>query len=112
MKENHQANPKITTMPKGRTWVKPRKQVDQVLKTRTPRKTQKLRNLHRRIPPTILTRTILGVMTAGVTMNGMLTGVRLDGMKVGIKSMAMPQAHFHMEVLILVSSAVRSGLFG
>ena len=41
-------------------------------------------------------------MMAGVTMNGMMTGDRLDGMKVGIKRMTIPQAHFHLEVLILV----------
>ena len=38
---------------------------------------------------------------AGFTMNGMMIGVRLDGVKVGIKSMTIPQAHFHVEVLIL-----------
>ena len=35
-------------------------------------------------------------------MNGMMTGVRLDDMKVGSKPMTIPQAHFHLDVLILV----------
>ena len=42
-------------------------------------------------------------MMAGVMINGMMTGVQLDGSKVGNKRMAIPQAHFHLEVLILVS---------
>ena len=72
-RENSKENPKV---PKVRTRVKPRKLVYQVLKTWNQRQVQKLRN--RRIPLTILTRTILGVMMAGVTMNEMRTGVRLD----------------------------------
>ena len=36
---------------------------------------------HTCIPLTIPTRTTLGVMMAGVTMNGMMTGVRLDGIE-------------------------------
>ena len=56
---------------------------DQVLETRNQRLTQKLWNLLRRTPLTLLTRKILGVLMAVVTMNGMMTGVRLDGMKVG-----------------------------
>ena len=35
-------------------------------------------------------------------MNGMMTGLRLDDMKVVIKLMTIPQAHFHLGVLILV----------
>ena len=35
-------------------------------------------------------------------MNGRMTGARLDGMKVGSKPVTLPQAHFHLEVLILV----------
>ena len=57
----------------------------QVLNTRHPRQIQKLRHLHRRIPLTTLTQTILGAMMSGVTFHGMVTGVRLDGMKVGVK---------------------------
>ena len=57
-----------------------------VLKTRNQRQVQKLRNLHRRIPLIFLTRTILGVIMAGVTMDGMMTGARLDGTKVGNKT--------------------------
>ena len=52
-----------------------------------------------------------GVM-AGVLMNGMMTGVRLDGTKVGNKCMTIPQAHFHMEVWILVPRVVLNGLNG
>ena len=66
-------------------------------KTRHQRQVQKLRNLHRRIPLTIHTRTIPGVMMAGVTMDGMLTGARLDGMKVGNKPVTIPQTHFSLE---------------
>ena len=60
------------------------------------------RNMHRCIPLTTLTQTILGVMTVGVTLNGMMTGIKLDGMKAGIKLMTTLQAHFHLEVLMLV----------
>ena len=52
-----------------------------------------------------------GTMT-GVLMNGMMTGVLLDGTKVGNKRMTLPQAHFHMEVLMSVPPVVRSGLSG
>ena len=38
------------------------------------------------IPLTCLARTILSLVMAGVTMNGMMTEIRLDGMKVGINS--------------------------
>ena len=34
--------------------------------------------------------------------NGTMTGILLDGTKVGIKRMTLPQAHFHLEVWILV----------
>ena len=37
-----------------------------------------------------------------VMMNGMMTGVRLVGTKVGNKRMTIPQAHFHLKVLIFV----------
>ena len=39
-----------------------------------------------------------------------MTGVLLDGTKVGNKRMTLPQAHFHLEVWILVPRVVRSGL--
>ena len=49
---------------------------------------------------------------AAVLLNGIMTGVLLDGTKVGNKRMTLPQAHFHLEVWILVPPAVRSGLNG
>ena len=53
---------------------------------------------------------MVGIVTigtiAGVLMNGMMTGVLLDGTKVGNKRMTLPQAHFHLEVWILVPRAV------
>ena len=52
----------------------------------------------------------LCVRMAGVTMPGMMTGVRLDCMKVGIEPMTIPKGHFHLDVLILLPWAVRSGL--
>ena len=97
VRENHKENPKG---PKVRSRVKPRKLVYQVLKNRNQRQAQKLRNLQRRIPLTILTRTIPGVMMAGETMNGM-TGVRMDGMKVGIKLTTTPQDHLEVSILVL-----------
>ena len=48
----------------------------------------------------------------GVLMNGIMTGVLLDSTKVGNERMTLPQAHFHLEVWILVPLAVRSGLNG
>ena len=48
----------------------------------------------------------------GVLMNGMMTGVLLDGTKVGNKRTTILQAHFHMEVRILVPRVVRNGLNG
>ena len=65
-------NPKEPEVPKA----KHRKLVYEVLKTRNQRQVRKLRNLHRRVP-----LTILGFTMAGVLMNGMMTGVRLDGTK-------------------------------
>ena len=47
------------------------------------------------------TRTLPGMVMTGV-QNGRMTGVLLDGTKVGIKRMTIPQAHFHLEVWILV----------
>ena len=66
-----------TECAKGSYIRKTRKLVHQEMKTRSQRQAQKLRNLHRRIPMTILTRTIPGVTMAGVTMNGMMAGVGL-----------------------------------
>ena len=43
-----------------------------------------------------------GFMMTGVVVNGVMTGVRLDGSKVVNKRMTIPQAHFHLQVLILV----------
>ena len=51
-----------------------------------------------------------GVMTNEVIMSGMMTGVRLDGTKVVNKRVTIPQAHFHVEVLISVPRVVQSGL--
>ena len=73
VRENQKENPKVPKVSKVRTRVKPRKLVYQVLKTRNQRQAQKLRKLHGRVPLTILARTILSVMMAGVTMNGMIT---------------------------------------
>ena len=69
-------------MPEVRTSVTPRKLVYPVLKHQNQRQVQKLKNLHRRITLTFLTRTIPGVMMAGVKMNGMMTGAPLDGIEV------------------------------
>ena len=94
-----------TKVPKSHTRAKHRKLVSQVLKARNRRQARKLRNLHRRVPLT-LPGTMVGMVSngtmAGVMMNGMMIGVRLDGTKVGNKRMTLPQAHFHLEVLILV----------
>ena len=81
--------PKLPNVPKVRSRVKPRKLLYPVLKIRNLRQVQKLKNLHRCIPPTILTRTVLDVMMTGVTMIGMLAGK-----KVGNKPVTIPQAHF------------------
>ena len=108
-RENPKESPKEpkvrTKVPKAHTRVNPRKLVYQVLKTRNQRQARKLRNLHRRVPLT-LPGTMVGTVTngtmAGVLMNGLMTGVRLDGTKVVNKRMTLPQAHFHLEVLISV----------
>ena len=100
VRDDPKENPKVPKVPKVRTRVKPRKLAYQVWRSETSSETQ---FLHKCIPLTIPTRTTLGVMMAGVTMNGMMTGVRLDGMRVGIKLVTTPQAHFHLEVWILVS---------
>ena len=109
---------------KGTKGAKGRKLVSQVLKTRNQRHARKLRNLHSHVPLT-LPGTMVGIvpngtmagvlmngMMTGVLMNEMMTGVLLDGTKVGNKRMTLPQAHFHMEVWILVPPVVRSGLNG
>ena len=104
-----------TKVPKAFTRVKHRKLVSQVVKNRNQRRTRKLRNLHRHTPWTV-PGTMVGSVTngtmAGVSVSGMLTGVLLDGTKVGSKRMTLPQAHFHLEVWILVPRVVRSGLNG
>ena len=108
-------SPQEPKVPKGCTKVKHRKLVYQVLKTRNQRQARKLRNLHRRVSLT-LPGTMVGMVTngtmAGVLMNGMMTGVRLDGTKDGNKRMTLPQAHFHLEVWMLVPPVVRSCLNG
>ena len=85
---------------------KHRKLVYQVWKTRNQRQARKLRNLHKHVPLTIHGFMMDGVLTngmvAGVVMNGMMTGVRLGATKVLNKRMTIPQAHFRLEVWILV----------
>ena len=76
---NPKENPKEPKEPKVRTRVKHRKLVYQVLKTRKQRQARKLRNLHRRVPPTIL-----GCMMAGVMMNGTMAGVFISGVMIGV----------------------------
>ena len=96
---NPDENPKV---PKVRTRVKPRKLVYQVLKTRNQRQAQKTRNLHRRSPLTILTRTLLGVMIAGVTLNGMITELQLEWHEGWDQTCDNSASPFSLEVLILV----------
>ena len=105
-RENPKGNPKEPKVPKAHTRVKHRKWVYQVLKDRNRRQAQTFRNLHRHVP-----LTLLGTM-AGVSMNGMMTGALLDGTKDGNQRMTFPQAHFRLEVWILVPRVVRSGLDG
>ena len=71
--EENQRKSKGTRGAQGKTH---RKLVYEVLKTRNQRQVRKLRNLHRRVP-----LTILGFTVAGVLKNGIMTGVRLDGTK-------------------------------
>ena len=111
----HSKEPKVRTkVPKADTRAKHRKLVSQILKTRDRRQARTFRNLHRHVPLT-LPGTMVGISTNGtmaeVSMNGMMTGVLLDGAKVGNKRMAVPQAHFHLEVWMSVPP-VRSGLNG
>ena len=100
-------NPKEPKVPTAK--VKPRKLVSQVWITRKQRQARKLRNLHKRIPLTILTRT--GLVMTGV-LNGMMIGVLLDGIKVGIKRKTFPHAHFHLEFWISVPPVAPSGSNG
>ena len=99
--------------PKESTRVKHRKLVSQALKTRNQRQAWALGNLHKHVHMT-LPGTMVAIVTngtkAGVFMNGMMTGVLLDGTKVGNKRMTLPQAHFHLELWILVPPVVPSGL--
>ena len=77
MTENPKEHPKVPMVPKVpkvRTRVKPRKLVYLILENRNQRQVQQLRKLHNRITLTILTRTILGFMMAGVMMNEIMTG--------------------------------------
>ena len=41
-------------------------------------------------------------MTVGVTLKGMTNKIQFNGMQARIKRMTILQAHFHLEVLILV----------
>ena len=116
--EEIKGNPKeskVPKVPKARTRAKHRKLVSQVLKTRNQRQARKLRNVHRHVPLT-LHGTMVGIVTngtmAGVLMNGTMTGVLLDGTNVGNKRMTLVQAHFQLEVWILVPRLVRSFLNG
>ena len=43
-------------------------------------------------------------------MNGTMAGVLMNGTMAGNKRMTLPQAHFHLEVWILVPPVVPSGL--
>ena len=45
-------------------------------------------------------------------MNGMMAGVLVDCTKVGNKRMALPRAHFRLEVWMSVPPVVRIGLNG
>ena len=85
------------------------------LKTRNRRQVQKLRNRHTSVP-LIFPGTMVGIVTngmmAGVLKNGMMTGVLSDGTKVGNKRMTLPQAHFHLQVWMLVPPVVRRGSNG
>ena len=114
-RDNPKENPKEPKVPKARTRAKHRNLVSQVLKTRNQRQARKLRNLHRHVPLT-LHGTMVGIVTNGtmaeVLTNEMMTGVLLDSTKVGNKRMTLLQAHFHLEVWILVPRLVRSGLNG
>ena len=75
---NPKENPKEPKVPKAYTRAKHRKLVSQVLKTRYRRQARTFRNLHRRVPLTLL-GTMIGMVTNGtVSMNGMMTGVLLD----------------------------------
>ena len=105
--------PKVRSkVPKACTRVKHRKLVYQVWKARNQRQALKLRHLHKHVPLTIHGCMMDGVLTsgmmAGVLMNGTMTGVLLDGNK----RMTILQAHFHLEVWILVPRVVRNGLNG
>ena len=108
-------NPKVPKVPKAGRKAKHRKLVSQVLKTRNQRQARTLWNLHRHVPLTVL-GTMVGIVTngtmAGVLMSGMMIGVLWDGTKVGNERVTLPQAHFHLEVWILVPPVVRSGLTG
>ena len=108
-------SPKEPKVPKGCTRVEHRKLVYQVWKTRNQRQARELRNLHRhvslRLPGTMVGIVTNGTM-AGLLMNGMMTGVLLDGTMVGNKRVTILQAHFHLEIWILVPREVRNSLNG
>ena len=66
VRENPKDNPKVPKVPKIRTRVKPRELVYLVWRNRNQRQVRRVRNLHRCIPLTVLSWTILGLMMAGV----------------------------------------------
>ena len=65
-------NPKVPNVQKVRTMVKPQKIGLFGLENRIQKQVQKLSNMYRRITMTNLTRTIPGLMSAGVSTNGMV----------------------------------------
>ena len=105
-KENpieHPREPKVRIrVPKAYTKAKHRKRVSQVLKSRSRR-----RQLGLTLPGAMVGMVTKETM-AGVLMNGMMTGGLLDGMKAENKLVTIPQAHFRLEVLILVRAAVNT----
>ena len=114
VKTNERGKRKV---PKGCTRVKHRKLVYQVLKKFEIRdkssKTQEFAQT--RVTDnfgSMMAGVVMIGMVAGMVMNRMMTGSRLDGTQVVNKRVTIPQAHFHLEVLIPVPCVVRSGLNG
>ena len=108
-----QDDPKFPKAPKVRARVKLRKMVLYGLekpKSETSSETQESAQTYH--TDNFFTWTILGLMMAGVVMNGMMIGTRLDGMKVANKRMTIPKTQFHWEVSISVRLVVRSVLNG
>ena len=93
-------------VPKAYTKAKHRKRVSHVLKTRSRKQIQELRNLHTSVP------LIFPGLMVGIVTNGMMARVLMNGTKVGNNRMTLPQAHFRLEVWMSVPPVVRSGLKG